>query len=84
MRLVIAALAALSLAMPASAAADTPDVPNPDKVVCKVKAKTGTRFPNKTCRTRAEWEKITAENKRTASEMIDKPIIANDCRGAGC
>ena len=84
MRLVIAALVAVPLLAGAPAAGATPAEGVSDKVVCKNKAKTGTRFPNKTCRTRAEWEKITAQNKRDASEMIDKPAIASDCQGSGC
>jgi hypothetical protein len=83
MRLVIAAMVALPLlaGTPASAASEKAAE---GKVVCKNKAKTGTRFPSKMCRTRSEWEQISAQNKRDAKEMIDKPIVANDCQGAGC
>lgn len=53
-----------------------------DRVVCREMMRTGTRFKSKTCRTVAQWEKMTEENRKTASELIDRPFIF-DCRKQG-
>ena len=83
MRLLLASsviLASFAVAQPGSAA--TSSAAEGDKLVCKIKARTGTRFPAKTCRTRADWEQITAQHRREASEMIDRPIQNRECTGA--
>ena len=50
-----------------------------DKVVCRSKPKTGTRFRTKTCRTVAEWEAIREAARRTMSEELQGRAI-NTCR----
>ena len=44
------------------------------KLVCKSEAKTGTRFPKKTCMTKAEWDAATEQSRKDASELIDKQL----------
>ena len=68
----ILVVAAMTLSAPASAGSETKDGA---KLVCKREAKTGTRFPKKTCHTRAQWDQIAEQNKRDAQEMINRPII---------
>lgn len=51
-----------------------------NKVVCKSQAKTGTRFKEKDCRTRAQWEELRVQQQRDAEEMINRPKI---CGGGG-
>lgn len=55
------------------AAADPPR--QQDKIVCKSKPRTGTRFVNKTCRTAAEWEAIAEFSRRAAAEMVNRPVV---------
>jgi hypothetical protein len=50
-----------------------------DKVVCRSKPKTGTRFRTKTCRTVAEWEAIREAARRTMSEELQGRAV-NTCR----
>ena len=71
--LVLAFLVAQLVALPAMAednSAQTTAQKDPNQIVCKSKSKVGTRFPTKTCRTWAEWEKIAEENKRAGAEMV--------------
>ena len=53
----------------------TPPTKEADEVVCKSSAKTGTRFRTKTCRSRAQWERMAEEAKRSYSETRDRPTI---------
>ena len=45
-----------------------------DRIVCKSKPQTGTRFRTKTCYTAAEWERIAEENRRAMKDMLG-PVI---------
>jgi hypothetical protein len=58
----------------AASANDEPQ--SEDKLVCKHRKKTGTRFTTKTCKTASEWDRMAEENRRTANEMINKPFIS--------
>jgi hypothetical protein len=72
------ALSALLASVPAvsgSAAEPSVEEKQNEKLVCKTKPKTGTRFPTKTCRTVEEWSEIAEASKRSAAEMADKPVI---------
>ena len=51
-----------------------------NKLVCKSDSGTGSRVPARTCHTRAEWDKISEENRRAASEMVNR---YNPGRAAG-
>lgn len=46
-----------------------------DKVVCKTFQKTGTRFEEKSCRTRTQWEQLRIQQRRDARDFIDRPTI---------
>jgi len=46
-----------------------------ERVICKSKAKTGTRFKTKTCRTVAQWDQMAEQHRRDAAETIDRPQI---------
>lgn len=83
MRILPAVMAVLPLLLPITARAADPTTPgaDPDRLVCHYMMRTGTRFKSKTCRTVAQWEKMTEENRKAASEMIDRPFIF-DCRKA--
>lgn len=72
------AMAGLLASFPAVAAPDRAPSErerSEQKLVCKRKPVTGTRFPTKTCRTLAEWDKIAEANKRGAAEMMNRPTI---------
>ena len=72
--------AAVLVALPLTAAAADQQQParNPNKVVCKSKPRPNSRFQDKVCRTRAEWEEIAEANKRQAKELMDQPVINTD------
>ena len=54
------------------------------KIVCKERRKTGTRFTTKTCRTAAQWDKMAEEHRANAKEMIDRPqILKSGPNGCG-
>ena len=75
MRFLILSAAALLLAASAGAGsgASSRAADNPNKLVCKNKATTGTRFPTRICHSLAQWEEIAEQSKRDARAMIDKP-----------
>lgn len=69
--------AVLFALLPAAApAADAPKAATDKKLVCQYMLRTGTRFKTKTCRTMTEWDKMTEENRKAASELIDRPTIS--------
>jgi hypothetical protein len=87
MRNLLLTIASISLvAIPASApaAASAEAAGASDKLVCKLKPRTGTRFPSKTCRTTAEWDQIAEQNKRDAADMTNRPVLETrrPCEGA--
>lgn len=85
MRRVVAILFAGSLVAGATPLqAGKPQADDADKVVCKVQAKTNTRFPKKICHTRAEWDRISAQHQREAAEEIERPMSNPVCTGTGC
>ncbi|HEX8527550.1 hypothetical protein [Allosphingosinicella sp.] len=78
MRAFILMAAVAVMATGAASAADpvgAPGANSRDERVCRQRAKTGTRFATRVCHTRAQWERITEENRRAAAEMINKPMI---------
>lgn len=67
---------AVSLPAIASHSAQTNSASDPkNKTVCKGSQRTGTRFASRTCRTVREWEELEEQNKRGASELINRPQI---------
>jgi hypothetical protein len=53
----------------ATPAATAPAAPDPNKKICKTKNKTGSRFPERTCLTKAEWERLRMEAQDTVSNV---------------
>ena len=50
-----------------------------DTVVCKVEAKTNTRFGMRTCHTRAEWKVISEQNRRAMQDRFGAGQAYNPC-----
>lgn len=77
MRMISTALVASGLALsalPAAASAKEEAAANPsDRVVCKYRPQTGTRFKTKICKSAGEWDRIAEESRRAASETINAP-----------
>jgi hypothetical protein len=69
------AMALSAASVDADPAAKTPTRAKADKLQCKNKPATGTRFPSKTCRTAEQWEMIAEQNRRAAGEMVDRPAL---------
>jgi len=67
--ILVATLAALAQAQPASAPADQPSA---EKKVCRSVDVTGSIFPKKTCHTRAEWAKIDEGNARSVRDFRER------------
>jgi hypothetical protein len=67
------------IAAPAIAAADPSAPGDPvadgEKIICKGKPSTGTRFATRKCMTKAEWEAMSEQHTRAAKEMFSKPTI---------
>lgn len=84
---VFLALAALGLGLstgPASTAnSEGPKAAAGDKIVCKQRRQTGTRFTKKTCKTVAEWEAIAENHRAGLKELVDRPQI-KVCGPNGC
>jgi hypothetical protein len=53
------------------------------KIICKERRKTGTRFTTRTCKTADQWDKMAEEHRASAKEMIDRPQIPT-CGPNGC
>jgi hypothetical protein len=52
---------------------------DPETVVCKVEAKTNTRFGTRTCHTRSEWKLISEQNRRAAREALGQGLQNSPC-----
>lgn len=59
----------LSLMVPAAPAAAEPPK---EKKICRSEARTGSIVPQKTCRTEAEWQAMSAEQQN-----LRKPVNSN-------
>jgi Spy/CpxP family protein refolding chaperone len=46
--------------------------------ICKSQPKTNSRFQERTCYTREQWDKMTQQNKRDAAEMINRPVMGRE------
>jgi len=46
------------------------------KVVCKSVLRTGTRFKERTCKTVKQWDVAREQQRREASELVDKPLVS--------
>ena len=65
----------LATALPAAAFAFTSPNEDSERIICKKAPKTGTRFERRLCATKAQWDKMTEQQKRDYSEMRDRPQI---------
>ena len=87
LRMALASLATLAVAAtPAIAAAQAVATQasassDDNKIVCKGQTRPNSRFKDKVCRTRAEWEQIREQQVRDAREMFDKPKIQSSMGG---
>lgn len=68
-------------ATPATAPAPAPDDPN--KLICKTKAKTGSRFPEKTCMTKAQWDELWGKSRDVTTRDQLRGYRANGGGGGG-
>lgn len=76
---ILAIAAATALMVPTVASADAPKPSkDPNELVCKGQTRPNSRFKDKTCRTRAEWDQIREAAKRDAKEWLDQPTINTD------
>ena len=83
MKFVIAAVASLSLALPA-AARDKP-AERPDDIVCKskrVKSLGSNLSSKRTCRTRAQWDEISSEARRELQSASERALLPTPIPGA--
>jgi hypothetical protein len=68
----ILSTAAYAIALAANATAATPQPParDPDKMICRRDAKTGSLLQTtRTCKTRKEWEEISANSRRDVERL---------------
>jgi hypothetical protein len=74
-RTVFAAALAVAFVVPA-AAADTPQGESPqsdkEKVICRREVVTGSIFPKKICRTKAQWEAAEAQGRSDLDRIRDQ------------
>lgn len=86
-RIALASLAALAVAAtPSTAAAQaaagrTSASADDNKMICKGETRPNSRFKDKVCKTRAEWDQIREEQLRNAREFFDKPKINSTMGG---
>lgn len=72
------------LASPSAAQRNNPTAAGAhNQIVCKYQTKTGTRFKDKTCRTRQQWEELRIQNQRDLKEMVDRVVIEDRREGRG-
>lgn len=67
--------AALVISMITPMAAIAKDDGDGQKMICKYRQETGTRFKTKTCKTAAQWEEMAENNRSGLKEMVDRPQI---------
>jgi hypothetical protein len=87
MRVPAAALMGMAAMMLTAADAPSrPDRNDPDAVRCKRLAVTGSLVrKERTCRTNAEWKRISEQQNRDADDLMTRSRAGMDCRaGGGC
>jgi hypothetical protein len=72
MRHIVMALGAFCLALPVQAASNDEAG---ERMICKYRQETGTRFKAKVCKTAAQWEEMAENNRSGLKEMVDRPQI---------
>lgn len=68
------------LASPVTSAANASSAPSKakaddDRMICKYRQETGTRFKSKTYKTAAQWEEMAEQNRAGLKELVDRPQI---------
>lgn len=54
-----------------------------DRVICKHRNRTGTRFTSKICKKASDWEKLAEQGRADMKEMVDRPHVPI-CGPNGC
>lgn len=72
MRYMVVGVVALALAAPLHADNKTD---SSDRMICKYRQETGTRFRTKICRTAAQWEEMAEQSRAGLKELVDRPQI---------
>lgn len=81
----VAMIAILPVAISASAnASATQAKPDEDRMICKYRQETGTRFRSKVCKTAAQWDEMAEQHRSGAKELVDRPQILICGPQAGC
>lgn len=80
MRILASAVAAgltIMAAPPSHAESETADTAtaSAERLVCKYRQQTGTRFKTKICKSAAQWDKSSETARREAAELINSPKI---------
>lgn len=83
-KLAYLAIGALVLGVPALPAAVAAKAGDGDKMICKYRAQTGTRFKTKVCKTAAQWEEMAEQHRAGAKELVDGPQILVCGPQTGC
>lgn len=82
--LAVATLAlGLSTGTASIANSEGPKAVSGNKIVCKHRRQTGTRFTKKVCKTEAEWEAMAENHRAGLKELVDRPQI-KVCGPNGC
>lgn len=86
-RVPISAILIAAVAVPIPVQAQTPmtqaaaaQSAEDSRIVCKSEKRPNSRFEDKTCRTKLQWDQIREQHRRDAEEMINGPKI---CGGGG-
>jgi hypothetical protein len=84
--LIMAAAATVAImATPAGHASSSPKAKaDGDRMVCKYRQETGTRFKKKTCMTAAQWEEMANNHQAGLKETVDRPKILICGPQTGC
>jgi hypothetical protein len=79
-------LTVAAIILPAADAPPRPDRNDPGALRCKRLAVTGSLVrKERTCRTNAEWRKISEQQNRDADNLVTRSRAGMDCRaGGGC
>jgi hypothetical protein len=72
MRIIGVLVATLCFQLPLSAAEKDGAA---DRMICKYRQETGTRFKTRVCMTAGQWEEMAEQNRAGLKELVDRPQI---------
>jgi hypothetical protein len=72
MRIMLMGVAALTMVAPLHA---DNKADSADRMICKYRQETGTRFKAKVCKTAAQWDEMAEQNRAGLKELVDRPQI---------